>query len=542
MRSFLPLAVTTLLAMGPAPAVSLVFVVDRLDDQAGLSGCDTAVPLDCSLRTAISLANVSPGPDEIHLPSGTFELTIPGVGEDDNQTGDLDVDGELTILGVPGDRPLITSDFAGDEEGLMAVSGPSFELRDVDLLGFPVGAGKAVLGIDPGGEVLLESVSVESSGSGHAIVTESPAALTNVVARAAPRVALGSLADTIIEDSFFEGALGVQGAALTMKRSVVEWPVDGNPHTYQAVVALTLEGDKLLEDCRIEALGEDPPIGGVLVSSTDASFVMRRTVVRGFTNAGSNAAGSGVSVERSGLVTIEDSLIEQNTAGAGEGGGLRLSHGGGTPYTAIVSGSSFVGNEAAGSNGAGGAVFLDEGVALNLRNSTLTGNDARFGAGVWAGASSQLSLEHVTLSGQAGSAGTAIFHLGAVDIEASLVAGTCSGTGSLTSLGSNLESPGDTCGFALPSDLPNVADPALAALAWDGGSTPTLTPLPGSPARDFAICALPVDQRGAPRPHDGGGGLLCDAGAVEAGSPPPGSIFADGFEQGDVSSWDNTLL
>src|SRR5271170_5415184 len=52
-----------------------------------------------SLRSAIQAANSKPNGDTIILPSGTIKLTIAGAGEDKSATGDLDVNGNLTIRG-----------------------------------------------------------------------------------------------------------------------------------------------------------------------------------------------------------------------------------------------------------------------------------------------------------------------------------------------------------------------------------------------------------------------------------------------------------
>lgn len=64
---------------------------------------------DCSLREAIYKANVNPGPDRIELRPGTYSLTLsdpiwnadeePDPDEDVGVRGDLDIAGELTIVG-----------------------------------------------------------------------------------------------------------------------------------------------------------------------------------------------------------------------------------------------------------------------------------------------------------------------------------------------------------------------------------------------------------------------------------------------------------
>ena len=92
------------------------------------------------------------------------------------------------------------------------------------------------------------------------------------------------------------------------------------------------------------------------------------------------------------------------------------------------------------------------------------------------------------------------------------------------SLGYNIESPGNTCGFDQADDQPNVTeeDLNLGPLANNGG--PTMTHKPGDGGFDdgssVAIDAIPgdacevtEDQRSQPRPETGG--TMCDVGSVE---------------------------
>ncbi|HET7378211.1 MAG TPA: choice-of-anchor Q domain-containing protein, partial [Anaerolineae bacterium] len=71
--------------------------------------------------------------------------------------------------------------------------------------------------------------------------------------------------------------------------------------------------------------------------------------------------------------------------------------------------------------------------------------------------------------------------------------------------------------FNLPHDQVNVANPALAPLADNGGDTATHALLPGSPAIDaipVLSCTLATDQRGVSRPQPADGN--CDIGAFES--------------------------
>ena len=55
---------------------------------------------DCSLREAIGAANANPGADIVGLRGGNYKLSRAnqgGVGENDNQRGDLDVTDPVTI-------------------------------------------------------------------------------------------------------------------------------------------------------------------------------------------------------------------------------------------------------------------------------------------------------------------------------------------------------------------------------------------------------------------------------------------------------------
>jgi hypothetical protein len=101
-----------------------------------------------------------------------------------------------------------------------------------------------------------------------------------------------------------------------------------------------------------------------------------------------------------------------------------------------------------------------------------------------------------------------------------------------TNLPANCYSGVDDAGHNLsssPGCLTNVSslngvDPKLASLAWNGGPTPTMALLPGSPAIDAAETSTApfTDQRGFPRPY----GSAADIGAFEYGSALPGLTIA----------------
>jgi CSLREA domain-containing protein len=74
-----------------------IYVTITQDTNDGICGGPLNFP--CSLRDAIISANARPGEDTIHVPPGNYRLTIPGSGEDNAATGDLDIWENVTIHG-----------------------------------------------------------------------------------------------------------------------------------------------------------------------------------------------------------------------------------------------------------------------------------------------------------------------------------------------------------------------------------------------------------------------------------------------------------
>ena len=61
----------------------------------------------CTLRAAIEETNALPGKDTIVLGSGTYRLSLPGLGEDQAAAGDLDITDSLHIIGAGTDKTFI---------------------------------------------------------------------------------------------------------------------------------------------------------------------------------------------------------------------------------------------------------------------------------------------------------------------------------------------------------------------------------------------------------------------------------------------------
>jgi hypothetical protein len=246
------------------------------------------------------------------------------------------------------------------------------------------------------------------------------------------------------------------------------------------------------------------------------------------------AAGGGI--YNSGVLTISNSIISGNHAGSYCNANPCFALGGGinNSGTLMIRNSTFTGNSASTacstslscSVGAGGA-FYTYGGTVTLNNSTVTASSASRCSGTCGGAggtivngSGNLALNNSTVSGN--SAG-GIFNSGSVTLQNSIISSNSARncTGTITSRGYNLSSDG-SCALSNSGDRNNT-NPLLGTLGNNGGPTPTIPLLAGSPAIDAGNpngCTdghgnlLKTDQRGLPRPdpEDTGG---CDMGAYE---------------------------
>jgi CSLREA domain-containing protein len=96
------LAAIVVTASAPLAAVDGFVVdseVDAVDAEPGDGNCASAAG-ECTLRAAIQEANANYAPDLVSIPEGFYQLSLPGTGEDEAASGDLDIVGELVIEGA----------------------------------------------------------------------------------------------------------------------------------------------------------------------------------------------------------------------------------------------------------------------------------------------------------------------------------------------------------------------------------------------------------------------------------------------------------
>jgi predicted outer membrane repeat protein len=227
-----------------------------------------------------------------------------------------------------------------------------------------------------------------------------------------------------------------------------------------------------------------------------------------------------------GMLTVRSSTFSGNRATSstlGDGGAIANPSG-----EVQVSGSTFNGNSAARY---GGAIYSEG--PLSVTNSTFNANSGSAGGGaVYQTGNGASEIDFSTLVGNTAPYGAGIYNEGSgnasLTISRSILAANTTGNcdGVLLSGGYNLWSGPQNCAFSQPGDA--QATLTMGALAANGGPTLTMLPAAGNPAINHvpsAQCPIHVDQRGAGRPFGAG----CDSGAVEVGSPID-VIFQDGFD------------
>ncbi len=235
-----------------------------------------------------------------------------------------------------------------------------------------------------------------------------------------------------------------------------------------------------------------------------------------------NTAGDGGGIWNRGTLTLVNSTVSGNTATTGP----RAQGGGGIWHSSRD--LTLINSTVSGNTADYGGGIRNGGTLTLIINSTVSGNTATFGGGgIDNGGSVTLTLINSTVSGNSAAVGGGIQNLlGTVTLANTLVDDDCqvSEGPSIVSLGHNIQSPDDTCGFDQASDQVNVTAEQLnlGPLQDNGGPTMTHALLSGSVAIDqirAEDCVdaegqpLTTDQRGEPRPETGG--ATCDVGAFE---------------------------
>lgn len=338
---------------------------------------------------------------------------------------------------------------------------------------------------------------------------------------------------TLIEDSTISGNqanLGVGGgiyavdvgATLTLRRSTVAGNLattdGGGIYVWSTVTSLiiqnsTIEGNHAgrwgggvvtaaasnsITDTRIR-YNRSEDVGGGLASNTPT--VIKRSTISG--NSSRIGWAGGIS-QYQGALTLVDSTVSGNSALNGNAGGIYIAA---TTAASTILRSTIAGNWA----GNGGGLYVLDSARLTIQNSTISGNSASANGGGLFADSDGVRLQNATVAFNRADTGGGILANRPIFLESTIVANN-SATSSFPDLAAGAIEPA----FYLTSSListtpgPNAVedlgnsqfnvDPRLAPLANNGGLTQTHALKKGSPAinRGFNPAGLTTDQRGGP--------------------------------------------
>jgi hypothetical protein len=235
----------------------------------------------------------------------------------------------------------------------------------------------------------------------------------------------------------------------------------------------------------------------------------------GFGSPGSGGLGFGGGVYNEGVASITNCTISANQAIAGTGNGGEGTGSGGGIYSelnAVLMNSTIASNNASGSSFDFGGGIFDNGTNFVVRSSTIAGNQATYGPGLY---SVSMDLGNTILSANNSTAG--------------------SGDGSGTVVSSDYNLISNNSNFTITGlTTHNIIgqNALLGPLQDNGGPTFTMALRTGSPAIDRGKnFGITTDQRGRARPYDFPnvanvtGGDASDIGAFEL-TPPILSIAA----------------
>lgn len=515
----------------------------------------------CSLRAAITEANAFAGSDTITLPAGTYTESLVAANENANAGGDYDITSSITINGAAAASTFIqasaTVGTATERvfhvlSGTVTISGVTIQ-NGVNLFAHAIGGG----GVRVEGAATVFTLSnstltnnrSESRGGGlhtnKANVTITNCDFNNNQAGSAVAGTSGAGGGITIDS---EDNVAVLGQSATITNALI------NNNKAESLVTNTFGGGMY-----VRALGANVNLTGCTINNNlsnalNASFsgfagglynqqattTLTNTTVSGNTSTHFHSAVRNLSLT-SGPSTLNlvNTTVSNNTSSAADaqGGGVTNVVAGSFAATVNIDRSTISGNILAGNLSVGGGIINTGGpgaAAMNLINSTVSGNGAQDAAGVYSdGAAATCTINFSTIASNAANAtagvGGGVYQDstsgGTTTIRNSISAdNTASASVDVNDLVTSgnynhIENP-DT-GFT-PSANDTTGALSLGPLANNGG--PTQTHLPVAPVIDAIPngtngcgTTVAIDQRNITRPSGGG----CEKGSVEVSGATP---------------------
>ena len=260
-------------------------MVDAVDAVPGDGVCATGAG-QCSLRAAVQEANASPGLDVITLPAGTFTLGLAGASEDLAVSGDLDIDGDLTMSGAGADATVID---AASLDRVLDVTGDVV----VNISGVTIQNGSSGAidggGIFNRGTMTLQSVTVRNNRADDGGGIDNAGTLALIESAVS-----GNIADDA------GGGIHNKGA-LKVIRSAIE-----DNQAASSGGGINNRDEVTLSDSTVSGNAATSGRGGGISNSVDAT--MTNVTVSG------NTAGAGGGIVNFGTVSLTNVTLAQNTS------------------------------------------------------------------------------------------------------------------------------------------------------------------------------------------------------------------------------------
>lgn len=330
---------------------------------------------DCSLREAISAANLSAGADSIVLPAGTYQLTIAntgGLNEDDNNQGDLDVNDALSINGGGSATTIVRA-------GSTTSNGIDKVFAFNPYCASPMATGISGITVSFGRNTQPTTAWDFSYGGGAMDwcgTSNSSMTVTNSVFDSNTNT-FGYGGAINLDSVFGNGSVVITGSTLSNNRTLAAGGLStgGALNLFADAHSVTITNSSITGNA---SAGEG---GGVVVRHTNGGAIL----IQGSTISNNTAAsrGGGVSSFNFGVATFtinQDSVVSGNTsqglaALAAEGGGIYSN----SAATTTINEVTITGNSATGagvSEQRGGGGIATGGGTVNVTFSRIVGNTA----------------------------------------------------------------------------------------------------------------------------------------------------------------------
>ena len=323
------------------PLLLALIVLARLSPSAGAATITVNTTQDtidnrgdCSLREAIIAVNENrvvdgcsgdKGENAIMLPPGTYVFKLAGSGEDDAQTGDLDITGDLTLNGD------------GHADTIIKAAGLD---RVFHLLG---------------GDVTISDVTITGGGG-------NPGHGGGIAVDGASFI----LSDSRVIGNASNGSGGGIHANSSSEVTILNSRIGGN-EAYES-------GGGLYSSSSVDILGStiadnEGSYGGGL-SNSFGEMTIRNSLISG--NLGSRATSGGGGIYSSGDLIIGNTTISGNSTIHGGGGLIQGGTGSTSLYNVTITDNAA---DSDGINGGdGGGIFVGPDADLTLKHTIIAGN------------------------------------------------------------------------------------------------------------------------------------------------------------------------